>query len=78
MYRIPSVIAFLFLTLFLVGCSPEAPGATCMRFDNFSGFTRCETAEVICYLSKGGQMCWPKTIPPKTEVKTPAPEPKKP
>ena len=56
------------------GCASAGPApheskdAHCLYLDNPSGFARCETNEVVCYVSKSGQQCWVKQTP-----KAPAP-----
>ena len=55
----------------LAAPAPKAPPLpkACIPLDKETGFQRCETIEVICYVSKGGQQCWPKPTP------SPAPSP---
>ena len=61
----------LFLLIALVvlsGCATgpaahEAKDAHCLYLDKASGFARCETNEIVCYVSKAGQQCWVKQAP---------------
>jgi len=41
----------------------ESKVAHCLYLDNETGFSRCETAEVVCYMSKAYGQCWPKAAP---------------
>ncbi len=60
---------YLFLStaltlLILTGCaSVQKPPQACLYLDDKTGFSRCETSEVVCYESRGGQACWPKPEP---------------
>ncbi len=51
---------------------PVIQGKFCLQLDKKVGFSRCETTEVICYLSKGGEVCWSK---PVASNASPAPAP---
>lgn len=60
------ILVFVCLTCF-VSCgsedsfvSPEK--SPCTVFDKSLGFSRCQTKEVVCYISKGGEQCW--ALPP--------------
>ncbi len=77
------------LLVLLSGCSSgkfqaqgDAPATErysqfCLVLDTHSGFTRCETNEVICYFSGGAPFCAIKSPPPAPEAKAANPEPKK-
>lgn len=61
---------------------PKAKGRTasefphslvCTYLDDKVGFARCETVEVVCYVSKGGQTCFAKPAPRPAPSASPAP-----
>ncbi len=49
----------------------------CLAFEDATsktfGFGRCETNELICYVSKGAQTCYPKQAPAPQPVPVPSP-----
>lgn len=59
--------------LVLTGCASVPKNQYCLHLDDSIRFARCETTEVICYESVGGQQCWVKQPP----AKAPAPVPQK-
>lgn len=62
-------VFFALALIFMEGCknpqASHAPQPTCMLAEDSDsvavGFGRCETNEVVCYVSKGGQTCYVKT-----------------
>ncbi len=58
----------------LSACSTIAPQKQEFCLHLSDSFDRCETSEVVCYLTKGSQQCWPKPGP--SQVPAPAPKAK--
>ncbi len=66
---------FLGLVISMVAFADEAPKPCILLDKDFdSKFMRCQTNEVVCYLSKAGQQCWPIQPAP---TPSPSPAPKK-
>lgn len=63
-------IFILALLASTVACAKEKR-EFCYQLDTEldTGFARCETGEVVCYVSKAGQHCWPKPPAPPADTK---------
>ncbi len=67
---------FLASVLLLSGCATTNPfqpqvQKACIGLDGALGFGRCETPEVVCYVSNGALQCWPKNVPQPVAPKAP-------
>lgn len=76
MMRSMMLVSLLLVSSAAFAADKKEPAKFCTMLDKDSGFARCETTEVVCYVSGkqgGAQTCWVKQPAAPAPQASPAP-----